>query len=93
MPATIFDTDLEQDVWDALRGITVAEEAEGEPEVPRGESSLDEADAGRSIEAYRPPLPELPVRASEDEDAEDELLVTWPYPQPGDGDFGKAGRA
>lgn len=63
MRGTIFDADLEQDVWE------------------------EEADAGRSIEAYRPPLPELPVRAGEDEDAEDELLDASPYPQPGEWGF------
>ncbi len=95
MPATIFDTDLEQDVWEALRGITTAEEAEGDSGGPPGESeALDEADAGRSIDAYRPPLPELPLRAGEDEDAEDELFDAWPYPEPGEWSVGpKAGRA
>ncbi len=90
MPATIFDTNLEQEVWEALRGITIAEEAEGDS--TGAQEGDGEADAGRSIDAYRPPLPELPVRASEDEDAEDELLDAWPYP--GEWSFGgKAGRA
>ncbi len=90
MPDTIFDTNLQQDVWEALRGITLAEGAEEDS----GSPAESEADAGRSIEAYRPPLPELPVRAGEDEDAEDELLDAWPYPQPDEWGFGpRAGRA
>lgn len=91
MPAAIFDTDLERDVLEALRGITLPEEAEGDSGGAQGDG---EADAGRSIDAYRPPLPELPVRAGEDEDAEDELFDAWPYPQPDESGSGwKARRA